>query len=312
MNNRMILADCSKNRVTWLEHKKSTIGSSEITTICGLNPFQSPLQLWAEKTGKVPPKEDNAHLIFGRLVEPAIEALFAHHTGLKVEDNDSMFVMDANPWASATPDAWVYQDDKTGLLECKYTSNFSAWQDNVPDSAHCQIIWQMGVVGCEWGYLAGLVGARPDDLVTPYFKFEQSIFDQLLERGHDFLFNYVKKDIAPEAKTSADSKLLDKLITTDKDKIVDLTGEALELANSLAEVQAKLKDANQSLKTLKEIEDASKARLMQIMADASKGILPDGRQVIIKQVNRGEYVVKPTSYKTISLKSAELPDVVAN
>ena len=35
-----------KDRNEWLEHRKSGIGSSEVATILGLNPWETPYQLW--------------------------------------------------------------------------------------------------------------------------------------------------------------------------------------------------------------------------------------------------------------------------
>ena len=36
-----------KDRNEWLEHRKSGIGSSEVATILGLNPWETPYQLWS-------------------------------------------------------------------------------------------------------------------------------------------------------------------------------------------------------------------------------------------------------------------------
>lgn len=38
-----------KDRNEWLEHRKSGIGSSEVATILGLNPWETPYQLWRRR-----------------------------------------------------------------------------------------------------------------------------------------------------------------------------------------------------------------------------------------------------------------------
>lgn len=45
-----------KDRAEWLEYRKDGIGSSEVATILGLNPWETPYQLWRRKKGWTPPK----------------------------------------------------------------------------------------------------------------------------------------------------------------------------------------------------------------------------------------------------------------
>ena len=40
-----------KDRNEWLKHRESGIGSSEVGTILGLNPFETPYQLGEERKG---------------------------------------------------------------------------------------------------------------------------------------------------------------------------------------------------------------------------------------------------------------------
>ncbi len=40
------------SREQWLDIRKGGIGSSDAAAAVGLNPYQSPLQLWMEKTGR--------------------------------------------------------------------------------------------------------------------------------------------------------------------------------------------------------------------------------------------------------------------
>lgn len=60
----------------WLENRKSGIGSSEIATIVGLNPYETPYQLWLRKTGQVPPKEENFFMKAGHYLEDAVARFY--------------------------------------------------------------------------------------------------------------------------------------------------------------------------------------------------------------------------------------------
>ena len=48
-----------KNREEWLKDRSCGIGSSEVATVLGLNPWETPLQLWRRKKGIDPPKAEN-------------------------------------------------------------------------------------------------------------------------------------------------------------------------------------------------------------------------------------------------------------
>ena len=48
-----------KDRNEWLKVRESGIGSSEVATIVGLNPWETPYQLWRRKMGIDPAKEEN-------------------------------------------------------------------------------------------------------------------------------------------------------------------------------------------------------------------------------------------------------------
>ena len=55
-----------KDRNEWLEYRKSGIGSSEVATILGLNPFETPYQLWRRKIGLDEPKTETFAMKAGR------------------------------------------------------------------------------------------------------------------------------------------------------------------------------------------------------------------------------------------------------
>lgn len=37
-------------REEWLEYRRTGIGGSDAATVCGLNPYSSLIELWADKT----------------------------------------------------------------------------------------------------------------------------------------------------------------------------------------------------------------------------------------------------------------------
>ena len=54
-----------KNREEWLKERESGVGSSEVATIIGVNPYQTPYQLWRRKKGIDPPTPENMPMWMG-------------------------------------------------------------------------------------------------------------------------------------------------------------------------------------------------------------------------------------------------------
>lgn len=46
------------SREAWLEKRRKTIGGSDAAAIVGLSRYASPYTVWADKTGRIPEKED--------------------------------------------------------------------------------------------------------------------------------------------------------------------------------------------------------------------------------------------------------------
>ena len=56
--------------------RESGIGSSEVGTILGLNPYETPYQLWRRKVGIDPPKEQNFAMKAGHYLENAVSLFY--------------------------------------------------------------------------------------------------------------------------------------------------------------------------------------------------------------------------------------------
>ena len=73
-----------KDRNEWLEYRKSGIGSSEVATILGLNPFETPYQLWRRKIGLDEPKTETFAMKAGHYLEDAVSLFWSDETGRTV------------------------------------------------------------------------------------------------------------------------------------------------------------------------------------------------------------------------------------
>lgn len=298
-----VIDNVEANREEWKKLRKTTIGSSEIVSVCGLNPYQTPLDLWAKKTGRIEEDQENEFMRLGRYMEPFIGGLFQRETSKETWAVNALYRHPTIKFATASPDFFC-KTDETGLevVETKNVSYYrhADWQDgNVPNAAHMQLIWQLGVLGLRSGYLAALVGASPLNFYTPHFDFSQELFDQMIELASRFLVN-VEQDTPPAAQ-SEDRELLERLNTRKKDKEIDLPEKAGELLHDYAAAKKMLKSAEASLEGYKAITKNIEAQLLQMLGDAAIGHY--GEAVV--KANRIEtkgHFVKGSAYTRVTIK----------
>lgn len=157
-----------KDRAEWLKYRESGIGSSEVATIVGLNPFETPLQLWRRKVGLDAPKQENFAMKAGHYLEDAVSQFWQDETGreiIKSSAGDWLIVDNERPYLRVSPDRtyWlpnsVHNNDNKGILECKTTQR-SIDPDDLPKHWICQVQYQLGVAGYEQGSLAWLCAGR--------------------------------------------------------------------------------------------------------------------------------------------------------
>lgn len=157
-----------RDHAEWMKHREGGIGSSEVGTILGLNPFETPYQLWRRKRGIDPPKEENFAMRAGHYLEDAVSRFYADATGkeiIKRSASDWLVVDGERPYLRVSPDRtfWIpdrpHSDRNKGILECK-TTQMQVDADNVPQHWFCQLQYQLGVAELEQGALAWLTMGR--------------------------------------------------------------------------------------------------------------------------------------------------------
>lgn len=307
MHGKLLLANVPNHREEWLKLRTNTIGSSEISTIVGLNRYQTPLQLWMEKTGRTPPKEDNDAMKLGRLMESFIGEKFSRDTGKLVQSADALFCHPIHQNFTASPDFWVIEETPYGqpapteVVECKNVNYRKAdeWADgNCPDHAQIQLQWQLGVCGLSSGYVAGLVGAQVHDFHHRRFDADSSIIEQLFDSAHQFL-TFIKSD-TPPAAVAGDRPIIeaDWLLTP---TAVSLPETCLSVLQRYEEEYLKRREVEATLKTIKTNEDNLRATLEQLMGDNALAHCGNF-SIEAKRINKGAYQVKPSSYVTFTVK----------
>jgi len=159
-------------REQWLRERRRGIGASEVGTILGLNPYESPFELYLHKRGEIPAKEESLAMWLGHQMEPIIAARYEMETGRFLHDPGE-YAIQAHPdypWLRATLDRTTrYEDGESGAVELKAPgSDNGDWSEcEAPLVYQAQLQIQMACAGFERGEIAAMIGNR-DFLVIPF------------------------------------------------------------------------------------------------------------------------------------------------
>lgn len=302
---KILISEIEKNRDEWLKLREGKISSSNAAVVCGISPFKTPLQLWAEWTGKVKDSfKGNKATQLGTTLEPLVASWYAERNGVEVRHGDALFVDSELSWLVATPDYLIpSQGDipleiKTGNWRTAYK-----WADGgAPYEYVLQLQIQMRVLRKSRGVLTAYLGDF-DQMPDVPVEYDPELFAMVREKSEQFL-DCVQRDVPPAAG-AGDSDLIRIITRREEGKVADWTEEQASLAEFLViqakeagEVAASIrKELDKVDKQKKELEN----RIKQALGDATIGKLPDGRLVKLTTVNVGEKLVGAYSYERLTL-----------
>lgn len=202
------------SREEWLEKRSSYIGGSEASSIVGLNPYLSNVELWEIKTGRRQ-REDisgKPYVMYGTKAEEHLRELFKldfpQYEVKYVEHN--MWKNPMYPFAHASLDGWLLEKNtnRMGVLEIKTTNILQSmqkekWDHRIPNNYYCQALWYLGVTGFSFLILKAQLRYDYDGdiyLTTKHYHIEreevQGDIDYLMKKGAEFA-EYIKRDECP-------------------------------------------------------------------------------------------------------------------
>jgi putative phage-type endonuclease len=246
----------------WLEERKKAIGGSDASSIIGLNPWSSPYTVWADKLGKIPPKEDNEAMRLGRDLEDYVAQRFCEKTGKKVRRENAILYNSDYPFAHANVDRLIVGEDAG--LECKTTSvlNLSRFKNGAfPDNYYVQCVHYLMVTGCKKWYLAVLVLGQ-EFMVFEIERDEEEI--AALAKSEAEFWEYVRTKTPPMTDgNDSTSKTISLLYPDSKDETVGLTAYNRELAEYTA--------LSAQIKALESRKEEAANKIKAFMKEAKNG-----------------------------------------
>ena len=82
MRSDLIIKRIPQQTPEWFKYRQSGIGGSEMSTVLGLNKYDTVTRTFYEKIGMAEPRQiDNAKMFFGRYMEDSIAKLWEFYDG---------------------------------------------------------------------------------------------------------------------------------------------------------------------------------------------------------------------------------------
>ena len=155
-----------QSREEWLNARDGRIGGSDASAVVGLNPYKDNVTLWMEKTGQLPYQEAGEAAYWGTMLESTVaedhlrelfKLDFPEYQVMYEPYN--MWLNDRFPWAHASLDGWlVDQDGRHGILEIKTTNILQSmqkekWNQRIPDNYYIQLLHYLMVTEFDFAVL---------------------------------------------------------------------------------------------------------------------------------------------------------------
>lgn len=245
----------------WHQWRRKGIGASDCGVLLGLSKWSSPMSLWCEKLGLLPPSEETQRQRIGKRMETVLAAEFQDETGLTLAGKQTWLT--ATEWeiARCTIDAAVVPptprgvdpnlSDFLGPWEAK-TSGMRKW-DEIPPTYLAQIQWQMYVMGADRAWLTVMFSGW--NIETYPVDRDQADIDFMVARAKEF-WHLVETETMPEvdgldATTEALAHLYPRHIegrSADLSALADQVSRLLELKDEAKRIKDETKELNNEVR----------------------------------------------------------------
>lgn len=138
------------NESDWHISRRKGIGGSDASSILGLNPYKSNVDLWREKTGRIQPKDitNKPAVKYGKEAEEYLRRLFIldypQYT-LNYSPYDQHINNDFHFIRASLDGELTDTDNSKGIFEIKTTEilnpkQWKEWENRIPMNYFCQVL----------------------------------------------------------------------------------------------------------------------------------------------------------------------------
>lgn len=270
------------------------LGATDIPAILGLSPWRTSWEVWAEKTGRLEPRETSPAIEAGLVLESSI--LDWAEKRLGPLQRQPTFVIDGTPIV-CHPDAVTQASEPveaktsgiTGPVHGEWGPDGS---DDIPPMYLVQVLVQLAATQADQAYLVALIGGLGFRTYT--IEHKRDLSSQLVEFACEWWDRHVVKDTPPLCEQPPSVSVLSRL-KRQPNKVIQLEDTGL--------VEEWLK-AKQAVAEAQKAEDEARAKLLLALGDAEAAELPDGRRITYLEYHRKGYTVQATSYRSLKIEKS--------
>lgn len=230
------------NQEEWLRIRKHYLTGTDAGAVCGMNPYRSAMQVYADKTSQEIQTVDNEAMRLGRDMEDYVASRFVEASGKKVRRTNAMYVNDESPFMMANVDRLVVGEHAG--LECKTASPYTSdrWKDgHIPEWYYLQCQHYIKTLEADGWYLAVLIFGK--GFQYTYIPRDEELLRDLVSIEQNFWENHVQAGVlpSPDGSKGAD-ELIQKYFKSREGVTARLVGmdEHIARRNELAELVKKL------------------------------------------------------------------------
>lgn len=234
----------------WLIHRRNGIGGSDLSAICGLSKWRTPMHVYLEKLGEAPEGQLSEAAEWGTRLEPLIADKFAsEHPEWAITEKKVIYCHPEHRWALGNLDRMIICPKRgRGILEIKTASEYlrHEWDDgNIPDYYYVQLQWYLFVTGLDWGYFATLIGGNK---YREYEVFrDEELIHQLARLASDFWHHYVLVRKCPPVDGSEACKTLLNRLYPEGQSSITLPDEEAEQVDTYLTLKIQLKQLEEQI-----------------------------------------------------------------
>jgi putative phage-type endonuclease len=240
-----------ENKQEWLRERKNYLGGTDLSSIAGLNPYRTALDVYLDKTSDDIACETSPAMRWGNLLEEAVAKAYSEDTGQTIEIEPNTIYHPSMKFLGANIDRWV--GDKEYVLECK-TAGFTRGKewgeegtDQIPESYLVQVAYYAAICAVPKIDIAVLIGGQDFRIYT--YERTKELEDKLIKIACNFWDNHIEKRIPPKCVSTRDTFNL--FPQSNYQEIVAESNimEKLEQLKSLKKEENRIADTIEKLKT---------------------------------------------------------------
>jgi putative phage-type endonuclease len=252
--------------------RSSYLGGHCLAAIVGASKYAGPLDIYLQKVEGIV-AELNAPMEWGLRLEDVVAQKYSDVSGHPLTRIKTVF-HPKYPFLGGSPD-FLAADNPSLMIEIKTAAEemlyqtdengYPQWGDpgteEIPQGYFVQVQYYMGLIGRTRTELAVFfLGAKREFRIYE-IKFDQELYNLLVEKGVEFWETYVKTKTPPPVDTHPSDAV--KLYLAGK---ALESGSVLEIPNHLAPIAIELEYKSELRLKLEGEEDALKAHLLESMA----------------------------------------------